>query len=62
MRTLDGGDGTWSFYRLQAKAIMDTSGIATWSIPVTTGGPAVQVRFAIRGTAWAPFQLSTTGS
>ena len=62
VRTLDGGDGTWSFYRLQAKAIMDTSGIATWSIPVTAGGPAVLVRFAIRGTAWAPFQLSTTGS
>ena len=62
VRTVDGGDGSWSFYRLKAKAKVDTNGVATWSIPVASNGPAVLVRFAIRGTAWAPFQLSTSGS
>jgi hypothetical protein len=62
VRTVDGGDGSWSFYRLRAKAVVDPNGVATWSIPVTQDGPAVLVRFATRGTAWAPFQISPSGS
>lgn len=61
-RTIDGGDGAWSFYRLRAKATTDDNGVVTWRVPVSTDGPSVSVRFGIRGAAWTPFQISMSGS
>ena len=60
--TVDGGDGTWSFYRLRAKATVSANGVTTWSVPVSGSTSTVAVKFAIRGASWAPFQISTTGS